>query len=418
MDPDQHGYELPEESLPSLGVEASLEDLRKLKEFLESRGLSTANTRIDRYILYLQRVVLNKEVDAATVFKNSADARFKSATDWSLYVMREVHELMWILRGLRIHMPTGIDEKLKTILSGKDFAALDGDSRSRDAQFELRIASYFCQAGCEVRVDGAATDVVAIADKTAFFIECKRIGSRAQMGKRLIEARKQLQARLPRSFGRRLVAGCVAADVTKVAFSHNGLTLGATNEHSRDVIQEKLVAIANDAQMYPLYQGCSGLLFHWFQIHIPSIILHPPQHVTRFSSYHVLREAVDRKQRRLARVFYGIFEAASKAKDPRELPPKPLVRKKVHVIPADSQYTLAENLEQLILEGARAELEDDRFVGELHVNGVAHTFTAFDLRFVHEDVLNECASVLETERGKAGGMLLAAMFANRYPFEE
>ncbi|UCU93386.1 hypothetical protein [Hydrogenophaga taeniospiralis] len=418
MDPNQHGYELPEETLPTIGMEDSLEDLRQLKEFLESRGLSTANTRIDRYILYLQRVILDKEVDAATVFKNSADARFKSATDWSLYVMREVHELTWIMRGLRVHLPTGIDEKLKTILSGRDFAALDGDSRSRDAQFELRIASYFCQTGCEVRVDGAATDVVAIADKNAFYIECKRIGSRAQLGKRLIEARKQLQARMPRSVGRRLVAGCVAADVTKVAFSHNGLTLGVTNEHSRDVIQEKLVAIANDAQMYPLYQGCSGLLFHWFQIHIPAIILQPPQIVTRFSSNQVLREAVDRKQRRLARVFYGIYEAASKAKDPRERPSKPLVRKKVHVIPAGSQYTLAEDLDQLILGGAKAELDDDRFVGELYVNGVAHTFTAFDLRFVPEDVLNECASVVETERGKAGGLLLASMFANRYPYEE
>jgi hypothetical protein len=416
MGHDRFSNELPRETLPSLGEEHSLDDLRELKEFFESRGLAISNTRLERYIHYMERLVLDQEVDASKIFRNSADARFRSQLDWRLYVLREVHELAWILKGLKVHLPTGIDDKLNVILSGRDFAALDRDSRSRDAQFELRIASYFCQAGCDVKLD-TETDIVALTDREAFFIECKRIGSSSQLGKRLIEARKQLQMRMPRRVGRRHVAGCVAADVTKVAFSHNGLTLGVTNEHSRDVIQEKLVSIANDAQNYPLYKDCNGLLFYWFQIHIPTLILQPPQVATRFSSNQVLPVPINGIQHELSRVFYNIFERVSRSRDDRETPSRPLVRKKMHVIQAGSQFSLADDLDRLLQEGPVAELEDDHLVDQLQINGVAHTFTAFDLRMVPEEVLSACSALVETERGQAGALLLAAMFANRFPFE-
>jgi len=38
--------------------------------------------------------------------------------------------LMWILKGLKVHLPLGADEKLKMIVGGTDFAVLDSDSQS------------------------------------------------------------------------------------------------------------------------------------------------------------------------------------------------------------------------------------------------------------------------------------------------
>jgi len=417
MESNQKAYALPTETAPSLGIDDLLNDLVRLKDFLERRGLKTANTRIERYITYLQRTLLDGPQDASTVFKNSTDARFKSPADWQLYVMREVHELMWILKGLDACLPAGVDEKLKVIVSGRDFAALDGDSRSRDAQFELRIASYFCQTGCHVVLSGA-TDIVALTDREAFYVECKRIGSGAQLGKRLTEARKQLQTRMPPKLGKRMAVGGVAADVTKVAFSRNGLTFGVTNEHSRDVIQDKLIAIADDAQQFPLYRDCSSLLFYWFQIHIPALILQPPRMATRFSSYHVLREVIDRKQRRAAKVFYQLFESASKATDPREQPPEKLVRRKEYVFPVGTTFTLGDELERILARDPSPTDDEEEFIGELTVNGTSHKFTVFDLRFVSQQAFRECRDAVQIDRMQGGLRLLVEMYVQRFPYEK
>jgi len=147
-------------------------DLIEIQEFLESRGIQTHNTRIDRYKRYLEQAA--GPINEALIFKNISDARFQSDIDWMLYVLREAHELMWILKGLKVNIPEGVDEKLRKIVSGSDFASLDTNTESRNIQFELRVASYFCQAGCEVDMS-TGTDVIAITQEHAFYVECKKI---------------------------------------------------------------------------------------------------------------------------------------------------------------------------------------------------------------------------------------------------
>jgi hypothetical protein len=385
-------------------------------EFLERRGVKTVNTRIERYIRYLEQAVKEGQGNAGQIFKNVQDARFRSPMDWVLYVMRETHELMWIVKGLKAHLPQGVDEKLKIVVAGRDFAALDLDSSSRNAQFELRIASYFCQTGCEV-VLSRGTDIVAMTEREAFHVECKRIGAAAQVGKRLGEARKQLKARMPRKVGRRTAYGCVAADVTKVAFTHNGITMGVTNAHSRDVIQEKLIAIAEDAQRLPLFKECSSLLDYWFQIHIPALILQPQTVATRFSSFHVGRADLERRQARALGVFYSLFEGASNAPDPRSHPPQSLALRKSHDFPAGTEFTLSEEFAKILARDLSPADDESQFVGELTVRGMPHTFTVFDLRFVPLEVIRHCRDVARGDLGQAGFALLAAMFARRFPYE-
>jgi hypothetical protein len=103
-------YLLPEYSIPALPLHHHLEDLAEVQAFLQSRGIRTQNTRIERYIRYLEQAVSGKQPDEAQIFKNASDSRFQSFLDWKHYVLREAHELMWILKGLKARMPEGADE--------------------------------------------------------------------------------------------------------------------------------------------------------------------------------------------------------------------------------------------------------------------------------------------------------------------
>ena len=143
-------YKLPEQSLPGIDYSHHLDDIKDFRSLAESLGIRTVNTRIERYILYLEEIVDKKVPDESRIFKDSVGSPFERPIDRLLYILREVHELTWIIRGLNQHRPKGIKEKLGRIVGGRDFAALDLNSSSRNAQFELRTASYFCQEGYQV----------------------------------------------------------------------------------------------------------------------------------------------------------------------------------------------------------------------------------------------------------------------------
>jgi hypothetical protein len=409
-------YSLPTETLPTLDICHHLRDLRLFQEFLRGRGIQTEGTRIDRYIEYLQQVIAGERFDAAEVFKNVRDSPLQSPLDWQLYILREVHELMWILKGLERHVPAGIDKHLSSIVGGRDFAALDTDSQSRNGQFELRIASYFCQAGCDVDLS-SATDIVARTRRTAFYVECKRVTSEIQLQKRLSEARKQLQSRIPPGGGSRETVGIIAADVTKIAFPQNGLTMGMTNEHSREVVQDKLVAVTQRAQTAPLFLGCKRLINCWFQIHIPSLILYPATPLSRFSSYHLLREGLSRKQSRAVQTFQVMFESASE--DARTTPPRPLKHRKRIEVPAGTQFGFETDIfDALMTEGRVADENLERKVGSLTLGKTTHEFRVFDLVSIGGGQNRNWREDLGEDPVRARLELLMRMYANRFPFEE
>lgn len=231
MTVESRSYPLPEYSIPALPLHHHLEDLAEVQAFLKSLGIRTQNTRIERYIRYLEQAVNGKQPDESQIFKNAVDPRFQSPLDWKLYVLREAHELMWILKGLKARMPEGADGKLKKLVGGSDFAALDSQTESRNTQFELRIASYFCQAGWKVDLS-TRTDMIATSKVSpwTFYVECKRIASENGIQENLLKAKKQLIARMPDVYDGTKAYGVVAADVTRGAcpiFCVNGVSFTA-----------------------------------------------------------------------------------------------------------------------------------------------------------------------------------------------
>lgn len=414
---DTKSYEFPTQSLPSLDISVHIEDLQEVTNFLESRGISTRNTRLSRYSDYLKEKFHSGSFDESKIFRNSTDGPFESSRDWYLYTLREVHEIMWILKGLKKHIPKGIDEKLELIVSGRDFAALDSNSLSRNTQFELRIASYFCQTGYNVDLSNK-TDIIAFNKKYAFYIECKRVGSPKQLESRLSHASKQLNQRMPRRFLGRIVSGCIAADVTKVAFAHNGLTFGMTNKHSRDVIQEKLINIANSTKDVQLFSKCKNLNQLWFQIHIPSLIIYPPTPVTRFSSYFILRDNIDRKGLKVVKAFKRMVESCSKD-DERASSPKKLRRKKGLTVPKGTTFNIDEDLlmQYLTADQLPSKNSHDK-VAEIEINGKKDEFSFMEFKMLTATISDEEREEMSKKVDHSRLQLVLEMYLQRYPYEE
>ncbi len=415
MKKDSNSYALPKYSLPGLKPEDHLADLFDIRDFIESLGVSTHNTRIQRYIEYYEKNLNTIQVDASEIFKNVKEDRFRHWTDWHMYILREVHELMWILKGLKICLPNGIKDRIRMIVSGSDFAALDTNTQSRNIQFELRIASYFCQAGC--KVDLSLTDVIVITDESVFFIECKRVGSARQLQKSILEAKKQLIKRMPSTLENKRVYGIIAADVTKVAYQHNGLTWAISEEHARDLIQGKLIDIVKETEKLRLFTKDIKLLQCWLQIHIPSLIMHPPSTTTRFSSFGILNPRLDRKSRRANRLVMKITANAS-TDDERAIPSKKLVPRKSITIPAGALIYFDENLLEEFLEAKEIQFRDyEEIIATLEFEGNKYEFGYFEFCILKENISEVKHKQLASDPEKARIVLVMEMFFIKYPFE-
>lgn len=428
-------YPKPSHSLPSLSINDRASDLDELKAFLNSIGVQTHNTRIDRYQKYLKLISINNgNVDASTIFKNVTDERFQHGMDWYLYVLREVDELMFILKGIKIHIPKGVEEKLAKIVSGADFAALDKNTESRNTQFELRIASYFCQAGFEVDLT-TETDIIASKGRNFFYIECKRVSNSRQLEENLLKAKQQLTSRMPAK--RHLVRknfGLIAMDVTKVAYKHNGLTFGVINEHAKEVMQDDLKKISNKINHINFFSKKPAIIQCWLQIHMPGIVEYPPQVFTRFSSLFILNPHTQFKFRSALSLLHEAIVDANLS-DPREVPAKKINTSLT--LPAGTKLWLdSEKLEaffgyndnpqaynEILKNDTDIEPPAKDAVGRIMMQGKNYEFSILDLGRLVADLSeierNEFSERLfgsDDDARKSRTELLCMLFMRKHPF--
>lgn len=409
-------YSLPNKTAPGLDFSYFLSDLIEIKNIIESRGIRTKNTRIERYIQYYDDIVNERELNESSIFKNSKNGPFQHSLDWHLYLLREAHELMWILKGLKNHIPKGIDDKLKIIVAGSDFAVLDGNSLSRNTQFELRIASYFCQAGFEVDLS-TETDIIASSKEYTYFIECKRVASIKMLMQRIDEAKKQILLRKPKNTFKKIYSA-VAVDVTKIAYEHNGLTWGVTYDHTKDIIQDKLKSISEQIRNNPIFQNNINLLCLWMQIHIPSLVMQPPTNITRFSSYTLINPKLKRQDKNAWDLFKNTAEIG-RLGDEREVPPQDLKLRKQIIFPAGTAYKFAEDiLDELVRTTKAGERAPEFIVLELEMEGAMHKFTFYELELLLHQYTKKDIERITGDKTTLRSELLAGLYAQRYPYED
>lgn len=385
-------YPLPTMTLPSHSMETLTGRLRRFEELCAKHDVVTRNTRIDRYRRYLEQLPPKGwELDKG-VFIDPSNSPIQHGLDRLLYVLREVHELTWIGEGLRDADTRGLADKLRIVVRGADFAALDRNTESRNTKFELRIASYLGRAG--YRLDfGPLTDIVATRGLTTYYVECKRVASAAQLARRIKEALGQIEERKQKSrffHGRH---GVVAVDVTRVAFTHNGLTWGVTPDHARDVIREKLQDItANVEKDGPSLVG-RPVVGLWLQIHIPALVLQPPTPTTRFSSLFLDNPKLG-SAARFAQLRFMAHTLAAGAREPGDEAPRSLQPRNSIQIPKGTVFRFDEELrETLVATGELPERPDDHVVLSVRPPGAEdeafEDYSYFELKLAFESVSAE-----------------------------
>ncbi len=287
-------YKIPEEIIVS-NSQCGIENLIQFRDFLINLGINAQHSRIAKYIDFLSAINKKKNFDPKKIFPETHDDRFHNIQDWFVYTIREVSELFWIYRALNIRMPIGVENKLKLINSGRDFSAFDTNSTSRDTQFELRIASYFCNKELVIDVS-TETDIIIEFEKFFLYIECKRIHSEKKWMRKINEANNQLKTRMPKKRGSKPCYGVIAIDVTAIAFPHQGMVFGITSEHARNNVRSKFKKISLQINANNVMAQNPRLIAIWENIHFPAIQMQPPGFEVRFSYNMILKEFKSKKE--------------------------------------------------------------------------------------------------------------------------
>lgn len=410
----ESSYPIPNQTLPSLSYETTLEDLKEFILLVEFLGINVSGTRIARYQSYYEALVKGTN-EEEKIFQGISGKNFDSPLDLQLYVLREAHEIVWILKGLKKHLPKGVEEKLKQVVGGRDFAALDKDSSSRNTQFELRIASYFCQAGYSVDMSNR-TDIVATHDRTTYFVECKRVTSSGALNRRLKEAKKQLKTRLtrytliPREFG------VIAIDVTKVAFKHNGLTWGLTADHTKDLIQDQLKKIDDDLIKSGFKLEQKNFLLTWLQIHIPALVMNPKQSVTRFSSLFMVNGKLSGRSVEAFNKLQGVLHIGDVG-DERETPPETLNFRKRVTLPKGTLIGWDEELLNGMLDSWNLEpRQPEHKVLDIEIDGKKTEFSFFELSLLLPNLSKEDRLKYSNDHMLARTELAARLIFQKSPY--
>jgi hypothetical protein len=325
---------------------------------------------------------------------------------------------MWILSGLKAQVPKGAKEKLQDLVSGRHFSALDKKSHARDIQFEFRVASYFCKCGYDVFMD-TETDIIAEGPSIIFFVECKRVSSGSSLEKRICEAKAQLLKRIPPK-GDKESRGFIFVDVTRIAFTHDGLGMSATGEQSQEAIRKKLKAISSRIDKSWCYEPQRRILNCIVQVHIPSLVLYPPTPITRISSTNVdnpfLKEEDDETLEMLLRTTsIGALLPDERTIAPRSLkvrrdycPPKMVVAPNMRLL--RELFSGAElenyNSETVIVTFKYEDGEEDSFVVMELASIIQYGYVNFHEREPTDEKIAAAAFKLGV-----------AMYAQRYPYE-
>jgi hypothetical protein len=186
------------------------------------------------------------------------------------------------------------------------------------------------------------------------------------------------------------------------------------------VIQEKLVEIATASDRLMSFKPCPKLLCYWLQIHIPALIMQPsPGAITsRFSSYHISRPSLSRKDAKILVAFYHMFESVSK-RDARMSSGRTLTPRNAVSFPAGTTFDLDDvRVMKLLDQETVSEDEQAEVIGSLTFDGIEDKFTFFEVGFLPGDVIAEWRREMSVDRAMGYLMLLASLYQRRYPYEE
>lgn len=270
-------------------------DAARLIDYLESKGLRAKQTRLGEYSRFYRRYL-------------SGECSNKDLEDNLPFVMREMDEWSWIYRGLTKSEPEGSLELLRQAVGGVAFAKGETtDTRARNIQLELRVASYFLQAGFSVTFSGLS-DLVVEVEGFPVFVECKRLNSPRQVIKRAKEAARQLKHRYQNS--QKSSYGLVVIDASRIIHPKQGIVSGPTEAIIRAGLQAQLTAFDRQYDTSQVFANDKRLISVWIQAMAPAFHLADKNELcTLFSSLHSIYAHEGQRRWNLFQRMRPAFEA-------------------------------------------------------------------------------------------------------------
>jgi len=407
-------FQLPEKLTSGLALPHLLNDLEALVSSMNDLGVQTSGTRLHRYNRYLNAAADGDPIDHASYFADLPDAHIHDEVDLRLYIFREVHELVWIWNGIKDNAPIGATKKLQKIVGGRDFTPSDEDSTSRNYQYELRIASYFCRRKYSVDVS-QQTDIVATSANERFFVECKRLSSEKQVVPKLNDAAKQLKKGMPRTSN---TYGIIALDLTQVVYPGSKFPVGVTATELKESIQAKLKAIPCSWAHSRTAQNNKQNILIWKQVQIMGIARYPFQPMTRFSNLFLPSPSLSRRKKR---AFHRLEEVlhSTDGDDPRIEPDRTITPRRGAILETGTRFAWDMDLLNAFASDLMLpKIEKDHIVLEVCIREDEwEQFYIDDLAMALENLTLEERISIKGNPERAMTVLMAAMIYWRDPYD-
>lgn len=184
------------------------EDLRKIRSWMEMYEVRTDASRFARYEKTLK--LLSDFSDE--VVGSEKDNEFRET-------LHEYFELAYIYEAFKSSSPAGLGGLLKKIVSGSASVSSENPQKSaaRDFAFEASVGARIGISGIIICFCTSG-DVYFEFEGLPIYVQCKRLGSESQSGKRIAHALSQLEIdwKLYNESHVSRPYGIIAVDITKL----------------------------------------------------------------------------------------------------------------------------------------------------------------------------------------------------------
>jgi len=267
---------------PYRGTVDYLPEFRGLVSLMNSNGIKTKNTRIGRYLDFIE---FGHDANFEILIQGNKEG-------YNLLMHKEICELLWVWQGIKNNYTEDVIKDLRKLARGKDLLFNDTKTDNvRDIQFQLRILSYFLKSGIDARYeDSSGSDIAFTHGDTSIYVECKRIKSKNQLQKRIKEAFRQVGRRVAQGHSKHNY-GIVVLDITKVAIPHGGLIWSWFHFQNKWKIQKAIKEATEYSKLqHAVDKKSNGVVF---VASVPTYAIIPIPYLPakiRFSNYFVPTE--------------------------------------------------------------------------------------------------------------------------------
>lgn len=182
-------------------IEVKTENTYSKTEYVRAGKVGYLANRIDEVINWLKEKKINADISRYSRYKQyildfSANhleesgsmkndlkkilllSDFEEMYAKSAEAIREIYQIVYVYDQFKDEKSKGLNERLRKIVSGKDFYDREENDQGRDFLYELVIAAEYKKKGYGIVFDSVTqTDVIAKSDDIAIYIESKRLKS-------------------------------------------------------------------------------------------------------------------------------------------------------------------------------------------------------------------------------------------------